>query len=370
MNKNNNVTTEFSWEEFESNVAVKTIPSAKTKVLCKASYAQDLYNKMMQNLQTFNYPKVGDTWGGVIVSIERDKLYVNIGNKDNAVINMSKTEAETYTVGETVEFIITNVNEDTYQISGSISEYEKIALTEKLIGLYESKTPLKAKVLSISPNGGYIMGVDLGTGDYSVQTFMHAINAGVNRLMDQESIINTEMDVLIDNIDYNNSSRFTVSRKRFLELGIKAEMEKIKYNHIYNGTVTGTTEFGIFVEFNGCLTGMIHKANVHPDYVDMIMDIQPGTPIEFFVKEIIGNKLILTQIHRETLWDTIQKGQVIEGKVSAVKAYGILVSLDDDTKGLIPSDLIEKEYQKTENIKVRVISVNKESRKIILKPIA
>lgn len=369
MTNSNNVTAEFSWEELESNVAVKTVPSSKTKVLCKASYAQDLYNKMMQKMHSFNYPKVGDTWGGVIVAIEKDKLYVNIGNKDNVVINMSKTEADTYAIGESVEFIITNVNEDTYQISGSISEYERIALTDKLISLYETKMPLKAKVLSINPNGGYIMEVNLGNGD-TVQSFMHAINAGVNRLMDQDSIINSEMDVLIENIDYNNASRFTVSRKRFLELGIKAEMEKIKYNHIYNGTVTGTTEFGIFVEFNDCLTGMIHKANVHPDYVDMIQDIQPGTPIEFFVKEIVGNKLVLTQIHRETLWDSVQRGMVLDGKVSAVKNYGVLVILDEDTKGLIPTDLAEKEYQKSENIKVRVISVNKESRKIILKPVA
>ncbi len=37
-------------------------------------------------------------------------------------------------------------------------------------------------------------------------------------------------------------------------------IKKLKYDIPYTGHVTGTTPFGIFVEFNECLTGMIHKA--------------------------------------------------------------------------------------------------------------
>jgi hypothetical protein len=40
-------------------------------------------------------------------------------------------------------------------------------------------------------------------------------------------------------------------------------------------------------------------------------EIKPGQ-IEFYIKEIIKNKIILTQVLRETLWDTIKNGQVIE----------------------------------------------------------
>jgi ribosomal protein S1 len=106
---------------------------------------------------------------------------------------------------------------------------------------------------------------------------------------------------------------------------IPKAIKELNYELSYTGHVTGTTPFGVFVEFNECLTGMIHKANVHPDWQDKLSDIKPGFSIEFYIKEIIKDKgapkLILTQILRETLWDNIKNGQVI-GRVKDTMVAG------------------------------------------------
>lgn len=138
---------------------------------------------------------------------------------------------------------------------------------------------------------------------------------------------------------------------------------------VYKGHVTGTRDFGVFVEFNECLTGMIHKANVNPEWADRISDIKPGFEIDFYVKEIIRNKIILTQIIRETLWDTIKNGQIINGTIKDVKAFGTLVNLDEETVGLIHTSEMEKvnkKFNQGDDIKVKVLSVDRASRKIFL----
>jgi hypothetical protein len=56
------------------------------------------------------------------------------------------------------------------------------------------------------------------------------------------------------------------------------------------------------------------------------------------VKEIIKDKIILTQILRETLWDNIKNGQIIDGRVKETKQFGVLVSLDEETMNF-PSGL-------------------------------
>ena len=79
--------------------------------------------------------------------------------------------------------------------------------------------------------------------------------------------------------------------------------------------------------------------------------------------------MILTQILRETLWDTIKNGQIIEGTVKDVKQFGTLVNLDEETVGLIHTSEMEKlkkRFQSGESIKVKVLSVDRTSRKIFL----
>ena len=80
-------------------------------------------------------------------------------------------------------------------------------------------------------------------------------------------------------------------------------------------------------------------------------------------------KIILTQILRETLWDTISNGQVIDGTVKAVKQFGTLVNLDEETVGLIHTsemDKIKKKFSAGDDVKVKVLAVDRMSRKIFL----
>jgi small subunit ribosomal protein S1 len=111
----------------------------------------------------------------------------------------------------------------------------------------------------------------------------------------------------------------------------------------------------------------------NPDWQERINEIKPGFEITFYIKEIIRDKhypkLILTQILRETLWDTIKNGQVIEGTVKDVKPFGTLVNLDEETVGLIHTSEMEKlkkRFEAGQDLKVKVLSVDRTSRKIFL----
>ena len=119
---------------------------------------------------------------------------------------------------------------------------------------------------------------------------------------------------------------------------------------------------------------MIHKANLREDWQNRIKEIEPGFEVEFFIKEVIKEKgkrfkIILTQILRETLWDTIKNGQVIEGTVKDVKKFGTLINLDEETVGLIHTSemqKINKSFDKGDSVSVKVLSVDRTSRKIFL----
>jgi predicted RNA-binding protein with RPS1 domain len=162
---------------------------------------------------------------------------------------------------------------------------------------------------------------------------------------------------------------YIVSRRKYLQTLIPQAIKELEYGYVYTGNVTGTTPFGVFVEFNDCLTGMIHKTNIVPNWSERIQQITPGFEIEFYIKEIIKDKIILTQILRESLWDSIKVGQVINGKVRDLKPFGALIILDEETNGLVHTSELEKSSRRLtsgEDVKVKVIAVDRMNRKIFL----
>ena len=267
-------------------------------------------------------------------------------------------------IGDSIEIYLRKVDHNNYSIEGSIAELYETAAHESLKSLEEDAIVM-AFVKSINPAGYDLEIVHDGV---TFAGFMPNTLAGINKLYDPESIVGKNLEVMIESYSKDEGT-YIVSRRKYLKTLIPDAISKLTTGEVYNGNVTGTTPFGIFVEFNDCLTGMIHKANVNPDWQEKLTEVKPGFEIDFYVKEIIKDKIILTQILRETLWDTIKNGQVLDGKIKDVKQFGVLVSLDEETMGLIHTSEVEKigkKFTSGQEVKIKVLAVDRQNRKIFL----
>jgi ribosomal protein S1 len=290
-----------------------------------------------------------------------------VGYKDDVRIENKPGEAKylnSIEIGEQVDLLIMEVVQSTYFIKGSIASlYESIA-HENMKSLEEGES-VTAYIRALNPAG---YDVELTNGGVTLPAFMPNTLAGINKLYDPNSIIGDTFQVMVESFSEHEGT-YIVSRRKYLQSLIPDEISDLEFNTLYGGRVTGTTPFGIFVEFNECLTGMIHKANVVEEWQNRISEIKPGQEIEFYIKEIIKDKIILTQVLRETLWDNIKNGQLIDGRVKDVKQFGTLVILDDETVGLIHTSEMEKlgkKFTSGQDIRVKVLSVDRSSRKIFL----
>ncbi len=290
-----------------------------------------------------------------------------VGYKDDVRIDDKVGESKYFknlNLNDMIDVLITDVNQDAFMIKGSVSSLYESRAHAKLKALVEGESVM-VTVKSLNPAG---YDVELNHGGVTLPGFMPNTLAGINKLHDPMSIVGQTFSVMIESYAQNEGT-YIVSRRKYLQTLIPEAVKELEYNKIYQGHVTGTTPFGIFVEFNECLTGMIHKANVNPDWAEKLTSISPGFEIDFYIKEVIKDKIILTQILRETLWDNIKNGQIIEGTVKDTKAFGTLVNLDDETVGLIHTSEMEKlgkKFSQGQDIKVKVLSVDRMSRKIFL----
>jgi len=302
---------------------------------------------------------VGGKSGQHLFEVAGYKDYIRVEDRPNEAKYLKNTE-----VGDIVDVLVVEVSDKNYMIRGSIATLYESRAHANLKSLEEGES-VGAFIKALNPAG---YEVEIYNGGVTLPGFMPNTLAGINKLFDPTAIVGQTLEVMIESFS-DQEGTYIVSRRKYLQSLIPAAIKQLNQTDVYSGHVTGTAPFGVFVEFNECLTGMIHKANVHPEWQERLSEIKPGFQIEFYVKEIIKDKIILTQILRETLWDNIKNGQIIEGKVKDTKQFGTLVSLDDETVGLIHTsemDKIGKKFTAGQPLKVRVLSVDRMSRKIFL----
>jgi ribosomal protein S1 len=358
------------WEEFEQDNHRTTKQRKKL-----SGDALTLYD-MIQSVSV-NSPVAGKVVKGVYTGISgEDYLFHVPGFKDQVRVESKPSELKyllNVELGDEMDVLIAAVEKKVYEIKGTIAGLYESKAHQELLEL-EDDAIVSATVVSLLP-GGY--GVEIHQNKVKLPAFMPNTLAGINKLSNPESIVGQKMEVIIETFSELEGT-YIVNRKKYLNTLIESELDLLMTNTPYIGKVTGTTPFGIFVEFASsqdrisCLTGMIHKVNVVEEYQDRLSDIAPGALIEFYVKEIIkGNKIILTQILRESLWDTIHPKMIITGKVRDIKPFGVLVNLDDETVGLIHESEVEKSkmtFTKNQEVRVKVLAADRMNRKIYLTP--
>ena len=326
-----------------------------------------LMEKMLSSVSILQ-PKIGHTFTGTYVGTTSNYHCFTVdGFKDNVYVENRPLEnkyLKNTEIGNKIDILIINVDEDDFLISGSISAiYESMA--HKTLKALDEDLVVMAQIRSLNPAG---YDVDILHDGVTLPGFMPNTLAGINKLHDPNAIVGIKFEVMIESFS-DQEGTYIVSRRKYLKTLIPNAMKNVEIGELYIGTVTGTTPFGVFVEFFDCLTGMIHKANIREDMQDKISEIRPGMKIEFYVKEIVKDKIILTQVVRETLWDTIRIGQTIEGTVRDNKKFGALVSLDGETMGLIHNSEIEKSGRKfvpDQDVRVKILAVDRPNRKIFL----
>jgi len=333
-----------------------------------------VYSEYEKNNTIFNENNiigVGQQVVGVIQSINDKYALIDFDYKTNIIVDMDITEKiiiDELSVGDNVACVITEIidNKQGFTIKGSLHQVKMLNIDNFLNLAVENKTVLTGTPIEYNEHG-YIVLVNIN--EENIGLFMPHLLTDVNKLPDPNSIINTEIEFILDKFTKDNKNNFIVSRKKYLMTLIKEETKKLVVGELYEGFITGTINYGIFVQFKTCLTCMIHKSNLSDIAIDLLEkgELQNGQKIEFYIKDIQGKNINATQVFRESLLDTIQVNDILLGKVSSIKLPGILVDLDHESKGLIHENKLNgKTFNLNDEIKVYVTKIDKNKRQITL----
>ena len=374
---------EFLWEKYESTCPTqnwKPNPHVKTQdgdiVFSREPYAQELYDKMKQYSQPIK-PKVyeGEIHEGVIYGIAHNYITVDIGYRELVYVNFNKEseEVKQSSVGDETAVLITDTKST---LAGTITGGIKHkTFTDLRNGIEEGRTAWIGLVKNMIDKGGYVVRVQ------GIDCFMPGSLAGINKLSDFGSIVGEEIYVVPVSFSADRGT-IVVSHRKYLQALIPSEIEKLKQTieEEKEGNVTGTAKYGVFVEFNKCLTGMIHNNDLDEATLAKFKAryIKPGDPIKFKVKDIISNnKITLTQkdVVEINPWINITKRYAIPSVVEAVvksrKDYGLFINIEDGVTGLLHISEIGEEtmsvFNPGDKITVQITRIDEATMKVFLK---
>lgn len=201
------------------------------------------------------------------------------------------------------------------------------------------KNPNKAYTAKVieANKGGFFVEVQ------GIEAFMPGSLAAPNKIVDFQTYIGKEIIVMVEDF-LKEMNSFIVSHKKYLNHVIPIKIQELDLSKKYTGLVTGTSKYGIFVEFEELFTGLLHTSKMDNETKSLFNQRQifACDEIEFYISEITkDNRIILTKESPEEKLNKIQnfvvnyKDKVVESTVAAVMNFGVIVSVDE-INGLIP----------------------------------
>ena len=372
------ITIQLSDDPFDTKTVKVQVPHG-TKLICNEAYAADVLSMYgvtdptLQKTQLIEDNVAYTTRGEVsFISQDKERALIDIESKYTAFCTLSKEPdyiVEQLKVGMEIDVKI-RTNKKNGDVIASISEaLKEVKLKEIKNAIGDKSIGFTGKVKELI-HGGYWVDVA------GIKCFMPGSLGGLNKLHDFNVLVGKEIIVMPITFSKEKDT-VVVSHREYLRTMIPSTIEKLNetIKDKRTGFVTGTTKFGVFAEFDECLTGLIPKAELDEDFVKALEDnkIKPGDSITFWAKEIISErKIILSQLGPKIdLWDGVDEKykpmMIAEGKVTKITSYGAFVELEKGISGLIhKSKLKGANLSKGDKVNVKIGSVNVSDRKITM----
>src|SRR5215216_3362838 len=325
----------------------------------------------------------GDVVSGQVVRIDKDEVLVDIGYKSEGVIpsnelsiRRSVDPADEVSLGEQVDALVLTKEdqEGRLLLSKKRARFEKA--WRKIEAAAESGEPVEGIVIEVV-KGGLIL--DLG-----VRGFLPASLVDIRRVHNLDEFKGQTLETKV--IELNRSrNNVVLSRRAVLEEERKEVREQIlgrlEPGQVVEGKISNIVDFGAFVDLDG-IDGLIHISELSWSHVNHPSEVVAiGDTVRIKVLDIDRDRQRISLGLKQTQEDPWQRvlneykeGDVVEGKVTKIVAFGAFVQILPGVEGLVhiseladhhvenPSEVVEP----GSNLNVKILEIDEERRRLSL----
>lgn len=327
--------------------------------------------------KTHNIPhglKKGQEIEGSITALSPKGIYLDINAKTEAVVleKDKRILAEllsTLRVGQRVKATVLNPESEEGYAVFSLRRQRKDKGWEELAKALSDKLPLEARVVELGRSGVLL--------DYAGIRGFLPLSHLVNPI--DESFVGKNIPVKALEVD-RSSNRLLFSQK--VREDVSEKLAQMKVGQVVSGTVSGITNFGIFVSLGNGVEGLVHISEVSWDTpADLEKKFAIGEKVEVLVIDIDRQNQKLSLSLKKLSPDPwvlaaskLSADQEVEGRVCRITSFGVFVELVGEHAGLealikrrhVP---IGKVFHVDDSLTCTIESIDSEKRRLYIMPV-
>lgn len=371
--------------------------NSDTQVLQDPEYSR-LNDFLDDNSNKLKQLSRGDIVEGEVVdvNINNGVVIVDVGYKSEGIIAGRELKSDTLDwtklqVGDKVLVYVVKPEDEKGQLILSIRRTQQASAWLSLENAKKNNEVVEAVVVE-SNNGGLIVEIGKGIRGFIPTSQLDATRVYANGVRQVgrdisskvqkrlNSLIGEKIKTRIIELDREKNriilSEKMVTQARDIEKRTET-LKKVKEGDILEGTISGITPFGVFVNAQG-LEGLVHLSEISWDKVEDIGALYSvGDKVKVMVIGLSdGGKRVAYSIKRlqEDPWSkAISKykiGDIVDGVVQKVVPYGAFVRIGEGLNGLIHiselSDKLVKDpgdiVKVGQKVKVKILSISSTER--------
>jgi len=333
-------------------------------------------------------PQVGDLVHGTVASIGREHVYVNLGIKSDAIIDLQEVKDAdgnlTLKVGDPVDMAVSAIDADSGTLLLGSKHGRRVHGAAGLEQAFEQHLPVEGHVTGVTKGG---VEVEIA----GVRAFCPASQVSLQFVEDLSAYVGQRLTFRITKYEGGRHPNLVVSRRELLEEERKARAAELRTKvvpgAVLPGTVTSLQPYGAFVDLGG-IEGMVHISELAFERIHHPSDLlSVGQQVEVTVLGVDQTDnpkrpekiaLSLRALAKNPWTDADRQfpvGTTVKGRVTRVQPFGAFVELAPGLEGMVhiselgtgrrvthPSEVLNA----GDEVEATVLSVDLDKRRIAL----
>ncbi len=321
---------------------------------------------------------------GVVKAIADFGVFVDLGGVDGLVhitdLSWGRVThpSEIVELDQVVKVVILDFDHEKRRISLSMKQLTPHPW-DTIGDKYEKGTKVSGKVVSLTDYGAFIE-IEKG-----IEGLIHISEMSWTQHVKHPSQVvsmGQVVDAIVLNID-KDEKKLALGMKQLEPDPWDELMKKYPLNSRHRGIVRNLTNFGVFVELEPGVDGLVHISDLswtkkirHPGEF-----VKKGEELEVMVIGVDSEQRRIALGHKqikENPWDYFEQkyfiGAETEAKIERIIEKGVIVELPDAVDGFVPASqlsfapvkIISDYFAIGDRLPLKVVEFNKESKKIVL----
>ncbi len=301
-----------------------------------------------------NVPKQGDILTGTILEKTSNALYIDLGQMGVGVIYGRELldDLDTFNsskIGDTVQASVQEIDNEEGYIELSLRSATRERSWDELRHKFSQEAQFETEIIDAN-KGGLMVRVSGVTGFLPVSQlapdhYPRVEGGDKNKIFEiLKSYVGQRFTVKIINLD-QEEEKLIVSEKSAISDEISSTLETLGEGKVVEGTVSGVVNFGVFVKFEEGgkeLEGLVHISELAWQRIDNPADfVNVGDKVQakvIGVDDGLRISLSMKKLQDDPWMKVTEKykvGEKITGEVLKVTPFGGFVKLDQEIHGLV-----------------------------------